>query len=101
MQITLFVNGEEKTFTVPFVKARMFRRALEITKKYDLNDVDVATLDILVSYVVELFNNQFTVDEFYDGIPADKLISTILDCINKVVGAVGADKDPNVEKGLK
>jgi hypothetical protein len=96
MQITLFVNGEEKTFTVPFVKARMLRRALEIIKKYDLNDVDVQTLDVLVSYVVDLFNNQFTVDDIYDGIPADKLISTILDCINTVVGAVGTNKDPNV-----
>jgi hypothetical protein len=95
MQITLFVNGEEKTFTVPFVKARMFRRALEISKKYDLNNIDVETLDTLVSYVVELFNNQFTVDEFYDGISADKLTSTIVYCINKVVGAVGTNKDPN------
>ncbi|ADU95287.1 MULTISPECIES: phage tail assembly chaperone G [Anoxybacillaceae] len=95
MKITLFINGEEKTFTVPFVKARMFRRALEITKKYDLNDVDVETLDVLVSYVVELFNNQFTIDDIYDGVPADKLIPTILDCINKVVGTVGKDKDPN------
>lgn len=95
MKITLFINGEEKTFTVPFVKARMFRRALEITKKYDLNDVDVETLDVLVSYVVELFNNQFTIDDIYDGVPADKLIPTILDCINKVVGTVGTNKDPN------
>jgi hypothetical protein len=95
MKITLFINGEEKTFTVPFVKARMFRRALEITKKYDLNDVDVETLDVLVSYVVELFNNQFTIDDIYDGVPADKLIPTILDCINKVVGTVGTNKGPN------
>jgi hypothetical protein len=95
MQITLFINGEEKTFTVPFVKARMFRRALEITKKHDLNDVDVETLDVLVSYVVELFNNQFTIDDVYDGVPADKLISTILDCINSVVGVAGKSGDPN------
>jgi hypothetical protein len=101
MQITLFINGEERTFTVPFVKGRMLRRVLEIRKKYDLNDIDAETLDILVSYITELFNNQFTIDDVYDGIPADKLISTILDCINKVVGTVGASKDPNVEKGLK
>lgn len=94
-KITLFINGEEKTFTVPFVKARMFRRALEIHKKYDLNNVDVETLDTLVSYVVDLFNSQFTVDDFYDGISADKLVSTILDCINNVVGVAGDDKDPN------
>lgn len=96
MQITLFLNGEEKTFTVPFVKARMFRRALEIYKKYDLNDIDVETLDILVSYVVELFNNQFTIDDVYDGVSSDKFVSTILDCINDVIGKVGTNKDPNV-----
>lgn len=45
--------------------------------------------------MVELFNNQFTIDDIYDGVPADKLIPTILDCINKVVGTVGKDKDPN------
>ncbi|ASA96826.1 phage tail assembly chaperone G [Anoxybacillus flavithermus] len=95
MQVTLLIDGQEKTFTVPFVKARMFRRALELRKKYDFNNIDVEALDSIIAFIVELFNGQFTVDEFYDGIAADRLIPTISDCMNKVIG-VAKTNDPNV-----
>lgn len=97
MRISLLIDGKEKTFTVPFVKGRMFRRVIEINKNYNLNDVDVETLDTLVEFVIECFNNQFTMDDFYDGIAADKLIDTVLDIFEKVAGVAGKS-DPNLKK---
>jgi hypothetical protein len=99
MEIKLFIEDKEKTFVVPFVKGRMFRRVIEIYKKYNLDDLDPETLDVLVDFIVECFNSQFSRDEFYDGIAADNLIDTILGFINKIagVGKNGA-AGPNLQK---
>jgi hypothetical protein len=99
VEIKLFVGTEEKTFVVPFVKGRMFRRVIEIYKKYNLDDLDPETLDVLVDFIVECFNGQFTRDEFYDGIPADELIDTILNFINKISGVgKNGNQIPNLQK---
>jgi len=42
----------------------------------------------LIDYVVELFANQFTRDDVYDGLASKDLIPTITKCINEVVGQV-------------
>lgn len=100
MQITLRVNGENKTYTTDFISARMFRRAIELQKHFKDGNLDENTLDGMVGFVVEVYGKQFTIDQFYDGIQSDKLISTITQTINAVVGrstkALGADgTDPN------
>ncbi|WP_054637183.1 phage tail assembly chaperone G [Thalassobacillus sp. C254] len=75
--ITLSVNGEEKIFTVPFIKARHYRKALEITKAVNLNNVSHTELDELVGFITDVFDNQFSVDEFYDGVSSSDLVGKI------------------------
>ena len=106
MQITLRINGQDKTFAQDFISGRMFRRTLEVSKLFQGGNIDEKTLDSVVDYIVELFGKQFTRDQFYDGIEAGKLIPTIIDCVNQVVGksteAIGADpSDPNSQKGVQ
>jgi hypothetical protein len=86
---TQIVLGE-KTFVAPSTKARMVRKAIEITEKVNFSDLKTADLDNLVGYVVELFGKEFTLDDVYDGLDAEQLIPTLLDCINSVVGKMGA-----------
>lgn len=103
MQITLRIDGVEKGFHQDFISGRMFRRTIEMQKLFRTNEagknvIDESHIDTLVTYVVELFDKRFTVDQFYDGIEARKLISTVMDCIQHVIGqstdAVGGS-DPN------
>ena len=43
-----------------------------------------------MDYIVELFGNQFSRDELYDGLASKDLIPTITKCINEVVGEVSS-----------
>ncbi len=93
MKITLLINEEEKTFGVEFVKARMFRRALEMSTKMDFNNLTAESLDDLIQFVCDLYNKQFTIDELYDGLHASKLMPTLTQAMEYVVGSAGSDSD--------
>jgi hypothetical protein len=80
----------EKTYIAPTPKARMVRKAIEMANKTNFSNLSVEEFDNLVSYVVDLYGKQFTIDELYDGLDADNLMPTIMECLNIVVGKVGA-----------
>lgn len=99
MEITLLINEEEKKFGTGFISARMFRRAISMRKKMS-EDMSEEDLDEVVDYVADIFGGKFTRDQLYDGLESDKLIPTIIDCINQVIGkvnkVVAPGADPNV-----
>ncbi|KIV56948.1 hypothetical protein AM501_27295 [Aneurinibacillus migulanus] len=100
MEITLFINEEEKKFGTGFISARMFRRAISLQKKMNSGFKSEEDLDEIVDYVVDMFGGKFTREQLYDGLEAEKLIPTIIDCVNQVVGKIntvaGEDTDPNL-----
>lgn len=79
---------EEKTFVARKVKARLVRRATEITKGVDFNNLTPDSLDRLIDFVCEVYKFKFTRDELYDGLDADKLIPTLLDTIQGITDGV-------------
>lgn len=99
MNITLYkqqkVDGEiklqESVYKVPFASARHHRKVLEYESTIDYTDMSLEDTDELVGFVCEVFGNQFTTDDYYDGIPSHKLISTIGD----VLYHVRTGEDPN------
>lgn len=86
------------TYVMPSVKTRMLRRAIEINEKIDFNNLKTKDLDNLVDFIVELYGNKFTRDEFYDGLDSVDLIETLNNSINGIVGTMGEklNKFPNV-----
>lgn len=78
----------DKTYVMPKVKTRMLRKAVEVNEKIDFNNLKTKDLDELVDFVVSLYGNQFTRDEFYDELDADKLIETLNNSINGIVGTM-------------
>ncbi|HBN05664.1 MAG TPA: hypothetical protein DD434_07745 [Bacteroidales bacterium] len=79
----------DKTYVMPGVKTRILRKAMEINENIDFNNLKTKDLDGLVDFVVELYGNKFTRDDFYDGLDADKLIETLNNSINGIVGNLG------------
>lgn len=96
MQITLMIDGEEKVFQAPFVKGRMLREAIKLSKSSNFDDLDVEDLDALVGYVVRVYDEQFDIDQFYDGISSEKLIPTITETIQQVVGTVAVPNEQEI-----
>lgn len=88
---------EDKTYVMPSPKARMVRKAIEITEKTNFDELKASDLDVLINYIVDLFGKQFTIDDVYDKLEASKLIPTLMECINRVVGTMGGklEKLPN------
>jgi len=91
-----------RTYIAPAPKARMVRKAIEITEKTDFKNLTTAEFDHLVNFIADLYGGQFTLDDVYDGLEAEKLLPCILDCLNNVVGSVGAklEQIPNGKKGV-
>lgn len=75
----------EKTYVTGVIKSRAFRQAIEISESVDFDNLKAKDLDVLIDYVVNVFNKQFTRDEFYDGLPATQLYEVIGKAINGVV----------------
>ena len=86
MEIVLKKDKKEKTYTTGFISARMVRRTIEVSQGVDFDNISPEELDKLIDYIVELFGNQFTRDDVYDGLQSKDLIPTITKCINEVVG---------------
>ncbi len=98
MQIKLRINSEEKTFTNDFVKARVFRNALKMNEKMrnEGNEISVETFDEMIGFVVNVFDNQFTVDDVWDGLEAGKLQDEIMRVFNNVLNIGGLETKPAV-----
>ena len=94
MELQLIVDGKEKIFTTPFVSARHFRKLMEFDEKIDYMDLRVDDIDELAGFVCDVFGNQFTVDEFIDGVASHELIPTI----TKVFSFVRTGKVPKEEE---
>ncbi|OLS02552.1 phage tail assembly chaperone G [Tissierella creatinophila] len=88
MQIILRMDKKDKTFTADFISARMVRRTIEVSEGINFESLKPEELDKLIDYIVELFSNQFTRDDVYDGLSSKDLLSTITNCINEVVGGM-------------
>lgn len=94
MEITLLIDKQEKKFSISsFISARMLRKAFGLQKKLS-NAESEEDLDVLIDYVVDVFGNQFTRDQFYDGLHAHKVLPTIVELLSFVNGATG-DSNPN------
>lgn len=85
MKIKLRINGEDKTFTAPFISARKLKDSFALSKKVQ-GEFDENTLDEVGNYLVNIYGNQFTLDQLYDGFPADQFLNKALEDMQKVMG---------------
>jgi hypothetical protein len=94
MKITLRIEDKEKTFTNDFVKGRIFRNALKLNKQirekgFDVTDAEA--FDPMIEFAVTAFDNQFTIDEVWDGLRTEELQPEIVRIFNEVLSLGGLE----------
>ena len=79
IEIELETNGEIKRFVCTKIKGILLRKTVGIIKVFESMDkgMDEEKLDRLADYMVDVFENQFTREEFYDGVELDDVIVKI------------------------
>lgn len=85
MKIKLIIDGQEKTFTAPFVSTRRLKETLSLSNKVQ-NGFDEKIMDEVGEYLVNIYGKQFTLDQLYDGFPASEFFSKALEDIQAVIG---------------
>jgi len=85
-------NGEDiieiKTFVAKSPKARLVRRATELTETIDFSHFTPETLDMAVDFLTEIYKGKVTRDEIYDGLDSEKLLTTFTESIQIIINGV-------------
>ncbi len=72
MDLVLKINGEEKTMNSPFISGMTYKKYIALQEKEKIEYLKqrptIKQLDALIQLIVEAFDKQFTVDEFYAGL---------------------------------
>lgn len=91
LKLEVKIKKEDKIFTAPYVSARKMRKTMELSSKMEENNFTEKDLDEMVAYMVDIFGNQFTADEFYDGIEANCMLDIVVNCISAVIGELSKE----------
>jgi hypothetical protein len=97
MKITL----RDKTYVAPVIMSRMVRKAYELLEVTKNPSGRVDELDMFVDYIVDLYGRQFSADEFYDGVPAADLYTTITEHLFEITNTTNnkLNQFPNAQPG--
>lgn|SRR5690554_5282737 len=90
-------DGEltEVVYQPPFVSAKHFRKLAEFEEEIDYSDMDTEDMDKIVEFVCDVYGNQFTPEEFWEGTPSHSFI----ELIGNVFYFVRTGKDPKKIEG--
>jgi hypothetical protein len=101
MQLNLRINGEKKTFSVDFISGYMFRRALDLEEKRgkylkklidEQGNVPAEEQDTLLNelygFIAQIFDKQFTTDEYENGSDARSIVDQSWAIVNGIIGQV-------------
>ncbi|MGF9946083.1 hypothetical protein ABEX44_22910 [Priestia megaterium] len=97
-QLTLRINGEFKVMRPPFISGLTKKKYDTLREKVDyLNDAPTTDqLDALVGVIVEAYDKQFTIDEFYAGLLMDDFRERIVEFVLIAEGLLDTNGEPLV-----
>ena len=99
MQIELYIDGEKKIFTAPFVPMLAKRKYYELQAKIEENEKELTPKEVLkeddeyFSILTDIvFKGQFTLEQLYEGASAEYLREKMLEIIFGVKPKEGNEK---------
>ncbi|MCM3396783.1 hypothetical protein [Oceanobacillus profundus] len=87
--ILLEIDDKDKRFVTPKkIPGVLWRQAAMVGEELESGQMVIADLDSHMQFVCDVFGNQFTLDEFENGIDSRDLIKTIYSTTLFVMGQV-------------
>jgi len=83
--IPLIAFNNEKIFVAPSPKGKTIRRAMELLDRYIDNKINDRDVDILAAFLCDVYGDKFSINDVYDGIPQEKIMSLAFGCVRSVV----------------
>jgi 23S rRNA G2069 N7-methylase RlmK/C1962 C5-methylase RlmI len=83
LEITLYdpvTNEEIKTYTRSFLPWKLLKTAIRLSKGFDAENLSEKDLDQLAGLVVDVFGNQFSVEDLNNGSDVGEM-ATVLQAI--------------------
>lgn len=76
IEIKLIIDNEEKTFYCTKIKGILMRKTASVMKVFNKlgDEFSAETLDEIVDYVVEVFGNQFTREDYYNNVELEDIM---------------------------
>ena len=85
-KIELMIDGEYKTFHSPFASARNVYKAQDLFKRLDEEENEKEVVEDIIAFLAkDIYQDQFTVDQFWDGIEASDFIEEIQNQLLSVI----------------
>lgn len=89
LTVILEIEEKEKRYVTPKrVKGSLWREAAMVAEEIEQHELLIADLDSHMQFVCNVFDNQFTLSEFEDGIDSRDLVKTIYAAAIFVMGQV-------------
>lgn len=92
IELQLKINGENRTFVCKKPEGILFKKTLRAIKIFESFTTEITDegVDELVDYMIEVFDNQFTKEEFYNGIEVSNMFKKIQETAKIIVDLAGS-----------
>lgn len=89
ISINLLINGEEKEYSVKFISIATMEKIFDVIDEMEKQNSHKDIFNILIKFILDIFEGQFTEDELKNGIDAREFISITMGIINNITDAFG------------
>lgn len=76
MTLRIELNKGKEIYLCNKVTGYIFRTALKLKERQEKEKLQTELLDEMAHFVCEVFENQFTISQLYQGLEVNKLLST-------------------------
>ena len=79
-------NEVKNTYSRSFVPWKMLKKAVMLSKEVVFDDMKAEDVDLIASLVVEVFGDQFTLEDLNDGADVGEMLAVIQNIVARASG---------------
>lgn len=96
-KIAYMDKNANRTYTAPFIEFEMYKEFFELKERIGKADNEAEIMARFVTFVCNIFGNQFTEEQFCRGIALHKINSTIMGIFNETEKMINEGVESNTQ----